>query len=455
MSEDFSMEQIASIAQTILQYEEQHAFPPGSGKPYAAAKALLMGQASPQLSWTLNVMLGCLPTKMARTDRGSGNRGERHPLEFAAIFDEHKDIQQLFLERARNEIRQELEPSVDDPQRLRWFSESLLPKPADPNARLAQGASKFFRVLHASWYQPEALVKLVEQSLVYQTDVVRLLADIGDSLQRTGDDTSILAFVARRCLGKQLTKPPTNGTDYTSLTRMVQLAGQEPGSWKEIAALLKKSVRMYRILALSLEEADAETMVMALRALAGTSQLQVLRYLGRSPTIEEIERSNIKGLGQILYRMPWPHLAPLVREHGGSLRAVLLRRNELIYEQLQKCLSDHQHRYSITTADHVVATFFDENGQSKVISAAEDERMGLELWAERKQEIKSSYFEAQNVRQEIERGKLSRDVALLILLQHLARRADLARYTEAVRAPKLQRALHRYKSPFASVIIDT
>lgn len=141
-------------------------------------------------------------------------------------------------------------------------------------------------------------------------------------------------------------------------------------------------------------DAGRTMMVKGLRAmthLVDDSVRDCVPHLGRSPTIDEIEKVKGAGLISVLYFMPWELLRPLIDEHQTRLTAHLaqfLRDDNIV--RFQNCLRDHNHRMA-RHRDKLNTPFRPGTGvgwRTEVTYTMEDwERFYLRVIAERRYQL--------------------------------------------------------------------
>jgi hypothetical protein len=413
----YDVAQLEPISRTIFEYEKERFYGTPSQATYAA-ETLVTGEPSAQLSWSLNVKLGTLPVDLKRKD------SDGHHLDYVCAFAAHPEIRDQFLERLRKDIAEE-----DDS----GFSGTLFhparatPGPTTLELRLDRGRTRLFHPYHAAWYTPRALVKLATEQLTYRYSAGTFLAQVGAALERSGQSSEVLSEVATKAVVRELDNRAKASTDFGALAGAAVLADQ--------AVLEDKLMHLggvYQNLCLALRRSKPETMVAGLRAAASYKRLEILSYMGRAPTLEELLRSNVKGTGNVWRLMPWEIFGPLVQEHGAKLRAALMKRTELSFDELRQCLVDHDKRLPRKVA-----------APRTDVSAKET----LSEWS-RFADGLQRYFPATRVRAVLN-DLFPVDVAKLIAFRHITDRSDLGTYVDHILPDAARHALAAFETPMA------
>lgn len=425
----FTIEQAEEVAKTIFRYE---AFLSNFNGDLAlhASGVLVSGTALEMLPWSLNLKLGADPLPLKAADYE-----EQHPLLFAAAFQDHPEFARGFVERLRKNIEDRHYNNVPF-----TISARNIPGPKDLSMRLDQVSGSYFHPLHAAWYTPKALKRLATEQLVYQRGVAAWLGQVSQALERAGQDQAVLREVATKAVLAELEKKPSLNTDYDALAQTLPLCDMEL-----IEEELARQKNVYAILCIALPDPKPATMKKGLKALAASSRHDLIGFLRRPPTVEELTGANVKGAGHLWYKMPWDKLEPAVREHGSKLRAALLKRTELAQarEILNLCLSDHPARCPDRSKESPLDTEVSD-------AAGKGRRDVLGEWPVFERGMQR-YFTATRVR-EVLSARYSPIMARLVALRHLSQRDDLARYTDPLLTEEVRAALASYDTPLTASI---
>lgn len=423
----FALDQLEKIAGTILKYERDRAAKSTTYEDWIgvyAADVLATGKPNGMLSWSLNVKLGTVPTELPTGRAGS------HPLDFATAFADTPEVRDQFLAKLRADIDNQLE---DHRHRI-GNAARIIPGPPDPELRLPRGRSHLFHPYHAAWYTTKALVKLASDQLNYRTGIGHFLWQIGAALERDGQDTTVLREVATKAVLAEVAKRAQPTTDYYGIAEAVSLADQAA-----VEAILTEAAGVYRILCVTLHTSQPKTMILGLKALASHKRLDLLKHMGRAPTIDELLGSNVKGAANVWRTMPWEFLRPIVIEHGSALRAALLKRvNEIKPEELRECLVDHEERFKRVKP-------LEESAPD--LPVEERGSHHTQEWSTFAKGVRR-YFPAKRLRETM-LEVYPEDVARLIALRHLTNREDLAGYVDHIFDETMRTLLCAYKSPLA------
>ena len=428
----FTIEQAEKIAETIFHYEHDRFTPP----PYAASAAclaltasrvLITGEAHDDLAWSLNIKLGAHPADLEKSDYTN-----QHPLYFVAAFEDCPEVRDPFLKRLKNNIDGvKAEPSYYGSAIA--ISAQPLPGPKDLSLRLSKVHSHYFHPLHAAWYTPKVLSRLAASTLTYQTGMAPWLSQVARALSGGGQGTATLQEIATKVILRELATKPSLNTDYEAIAQIINV-----GDGEQIEAALSSLSNIYTVLCVTLPNPSPETMARGLKALAGSKHHNMLRYMRRSPTIEELSRGNVKGAAAVWRLMPWKHLEPVVREHGTQLRAQLLKRAEVSYEELKQCLVDHDKRLTDLSSLNPLA---EEEANERVHGP----HRNVGAWSQFQHGVQR-YFSAIRLR-EVLAESYSPLMARMIAFRHLAQRDDLARYTDPLLTEAARAALASYDLP--------
>lgn len=412
----FSIEQLEHVSRTIFQYELR---PIPVTKEIAAAHAANVfstGNATPILSWTMNTQLGALPLCLDH-----GPPAGDHLLDYAAAFRDHSYERDLFLSRLKEELSNSTEALRNASGRRLHYTARELPPPPDPSLRLTTGIIQLFHPSHAAWYTPRALAKIAHAHLTYQSGIGTFLSEIGRTLERSSADTAVLARVATQAAMGEFEKRPSGTTDYVALAQLIPLCEQE-----EVDKLFCGLDSVYRVLAITLRDPSKLAMITGLRTLANTRHLNLLAFMGRAPTLEELLESNIRGAARIWRLMPWALFGPVVKAHGEALRGALIKRTEMPYDELRTCLVNHDDRIALY--------------QDKLAKPAASSSQDFETFAANVRQYHPS-----SAAREILCATYPLDVVKLIALRHHTAREDLAAYVDPILTLPAKEALSRCK----------
>lgn len=426
----FDYEQLKQIAATIRGYEQpapiyasarELRLTNGPGLPALVTNAFIARTADTKLNWATLLMLGVVPTTAAEHETAPPYAPEKcHTLDFVAAFADHPPIHDYFLRRFER-----LLASEDASDRVITKQGNLIPPPRHAK-RFNHVHGQHFRTYHAAWYTPRALTKLAREQLTYRGHIAGFLCDIAISLERAGEDISILQEIATEAVVGVLKEKPTSSTDYVNLAQAIQLADA-----REIYDQLRKRTgSVLQMLLITLPNAPPDAMVAGLKALAGTRQTEILAYLGRVPTAEELLAANVKGAGLIWRTMPWELLQPTVASDGEALRAGLLKRSELSFEELQKCFIDHLQRYTRQRAPRELRQI--QDAEARYANLAEHLKQ-FDIAKRAEEVLRASYVDE--------------DVRWLVAFRHIAMRDDLRVYLEPHLTEEVKAALTSWRAP--------
>lgn len=426
----YTLEQLEAIATTILNYEGGQtvgAYRAAHNElPITASEILMTGIPHRDLTWSLNLKLGANPAAL----QGGHSFTWQHPLHFMAAFEDYPELRDSFKERLHKNLTDE----CSDHMNLISAAVRKVPGPKDWSLRLDDACGQLFHPSHAAWYTPKALNKLAHEQMVYRyhKDISVWLGEVRKTLEDAKQDTSIFTSIATEVVIRALREKASLNTDYTSLARVIPLGDQE-----RLEEELSPLNNVYAILCVALTNPSPKTMTRGLRAIASSGKYGLLRNLGRSPTLEELIGSNVKGAGHIWWRMPWSVLRPVVVEHGPTLRGALIKRTELPHEMLKEVLVDHEKRVRLLHETPV------ENDDEE-LEVWPDKADGIS-WHDWKRGL-MRFFDAERLR-EVLSSEYSESVARLIVLRHLSAREDLARYVDPVLTETARAALATYDTP--------
>jgi hypothetical protein len=427
----FDIKQAEQVAQTVLFYERGQGFATSYNEgaaqlALASTEVLTTGVPSDDLSWSLNLKLGCMPDHSQWC-----NYSEHHPLNYAAAFLDHADLSERFVARVRRDLQQSSDSAYTSSNSRSNIKG--LPGPRDLSQRLDIISPVLFHPSHAAWYQPKALVRMAGDTLTTRSGIGAWLRELGTALELGGQSPTILKEIATRTVLKELKKKATLNTDFVALAKAISIADQEP-----IEKDLLATPGIYQVLCVTLPNPSPETMKKGLRALAGSRRMDMLKYFGRAPTIDELLGANVKGAATVWRLMPWSLLEPVVQEHGTKLRAALLKRNEITtkVEELKQVLVDHEKRAKLDT---------------DVEEEPDEADTGLHRnrpipFYKFQHGVVDRFFAANRLRT-ILNESYSSVMARFILFRHLSFRTDLGQYTDHLLTDAARHALASYEPP--------
>ncbi len=432
----YDVEQVVAIAKTVFEYESRDIQKRGivlrNYTHVYAAQVLATGEPCNELTWTLNVKLGAEPYILKNFHQSS----ERPLIEFAAAFAEDPPVQARFLHRLKKEAVSYGNSSYASSYGYGGMAKPyVVPPPTSPDLRLDEISTRWFHPLHSAWYTHRALVKVGNEAMTYQSHGAgKFLGQIAATLTRSKEDSEVLREIATTLSKRELAKKAKPSTDYHSLAEAIRLADQEV-----IEKVLRDKPGVQQALLLALRNPSEDSMVRGLRSIAGSKHLSILRFMGRSPTLEELVQGNVKGAAEVWRMMPWSRLSDVVESRGEELRAALIKRSEVGLDELRQCLADHPHRYTL-----------EEEVNEKRADDLENSEGDFQM-------LKRSlmrFYDAQvvcDVLNEI----LPPEVVQLVALRHLTDREDLAKYVDHLLPEQVLYALAGYDSPLSKHDVDS
>jgi len=447
-------EHIKTLARTAKHYEEENSYTSSyettSTHPlYVLAQYFLTrsGEKREKILWSMLLKLGINPLELPRetvdrpydeTHYGTAWRFSKvpHPLLLAAAFDDSDSPIPAanFVNRVNDDFPYE---AADDPQKIRYARSTartlyfdapecvfVVPPPVT-SARVTVNLD--FRPELAAWYTPGAVAAQLERS----ASDAALVRRIADTLKDAGRDTAVLQQAAMKHLKRCTESAATshNFRQYGDLAMLLRHCERE--------ALLGfvgdkiKHKRAHAILGVAVPDAPREFMIQGLRMLCGVEGFEVMRYMTRSPTVTELQKCRLKGLMQVLWRMPWPIIEPLIRTYEGDVRALLLKEAPENLDKARQVFSDHENRIKLAP-ENIVETNTRTFGN----------------FAEFKHGIRSRYAAAQRLHQELKR--LDHEVAMILLMDHILPVPHLAEVRVLRNDRGLEAALEAWKTPLTT-----
>jgi hypothetical protein len=437
-------EQIERYAGEVLAAAEADAekrsyYVGGDTPPIYCAKVLVTDRFAPVLRARIFVPLGYLPevwpggyhtTYQSGLAAQAGYGPNEQAVEFAAAFDAHPEVRQYFLDAHQRVIEQALESGDwDHAPRSRL----VLPPPQVLSLRFAQAPRSVFLPEHALWYTPKAVVKFLEERFTHGRADGAMLAElfvacVGDPEAELEMNRIILTYL-ERTFDEKFHR--YKNREHAHRADVLAIA---PAAESEV--LLAQAPDPYADLGVCIANVSDKTMVRALRMLAKYKRFGILRRMSRAPTFEELKASNIKGAGEVWNAMPWELWEPVVKAHGGALRAELLKRTELDVHMLRTILTNHDQRFPRMEERHNI----------KIETNARDRFTVFQGWM-------LNYFPAIKLREALRRA-YAPNTQQLVALYHLTKDEALAPNVESILTPEVRACMAAHTSPIVKPFTD-
>lgn len=448
-------EHVKTLARTTKHYEEERTAShyrsyhdaTDTHPLYVLAKYFLTrsGEKLEKILWSMLLKLGINPLELPPGTIDSpydqsyyGGTAWRfsakpHPLILAAVFDDDGSPIPAadFIKRLNSDFQRE---AAGDPKKTLYAQAHcstlhfdapecrfVVPPPVTPERA---SVNMDFRAELAAWYTPGAIA----EQLVRSSSDATLVRRIADTLERSGRDTSVLQQAAMKHL-RRSTESATASHSFRQYGELAMLLKHcERDALLAFIGEKIKHKRAHAVLGVAVPDPSSEIMIHGIRALCGVGCFDSMRYMARSPTIEELQKCRIKGLMNVLWRMPWPIIEPLVQANEGDLRSLLLKEAPENLDKARQVFSDHQDRIKLAT---------DNIGETK------DKPFGD--FAAFKHGIRSRYTAAQRLHQELKR--LDPEVATVLFMDHLVPVPHLAEVRVLRNDRGLAGALEAWRSP--------
>lgn len=451
-------EHIQTLARTAKHYEEENKTTsyassyetPSTHPLYVLAKYFLTrdGEKREKLLWSMLLKLGINPLDLPLKTVGQpydtslyGNAwrfsAKPHPILLAAVFDDSDAPipATSFIERVNDDFQYEIS---GDPKKTRYalshgsglyFDATelcfVVPSPVT-ESRI--NVNMDFRAEMAAWYTSAAIAAQLDRSHRDATLVRR----IADTLKDAGRNTAVLQQAALKHL-KQSTESAATSHSFRQYGELAMLLKHCDRA--ELLAFVGEKIkhkRAHAVLGVAVPDPPSDVMVQGIRMLCGVNGFEVMKYMTRSPTISELQQCRIKGLMQVLWKMPWPIIEPLVRTYEGDVRSLLLKEGPENLDKARQVFSDHQDRINLAP-EHI---------------GMETSSRRIGNFAEFKHGIRSRYTAAQRLHRELQR--LDHEVAMILLMDHIVPVPHLAEVRALRNDRGLAEALEAWQSPITT-----
>jgi hypothetical protein len=174
----------------------------------------------------------------------------------------------------------------------------------------------------AAWFNDIPILACINGASHGQSSgILEALSQIADVTQRDWSK-EINAAARERAIYYMLTNAGGTRTRYYEVARYIRLLTNE-----DAADIFERVKGARAALTLTHPSTSTKHYVKGLRALAGVAddtRAEILRRLGRGPTLAELRQVRSVQIINIIDEMPWENIGALIEEHGSTLRGLCL-----------------------------------------------------------------------------------------------------------------------------------